>query len=323
MCAYYAYVTIRRALGVACFGTRHFVNTVSGQHFSAENKQEAAEFDSQYLPMHFRGVIWKIKSKSNFPVSFSLINAEMNLVGNYRTLRGLRTVNPEGLPSTTCVHAFHPRKPTDTRRPKLASGNKHVERRTVANVVCIVNVTQTKGISFSCCIEGILKKQGTAGPFQSQRAVLCSPTWDVKQSNKVKRNRIIHYSGKWKPSICMSLPPQSTQTCPVCVTTSELSVWLDRWRFPAKATRLTWKDLAPSDKLLISAAILTLTLLLTKESFLQFTGSSVFFPKSVLPLLATRFAASARGRFSYRLPSTPTLVPDTAVRWLGWGWHIL
>ena len=101
MCAYYAYVTIRRALGVACFGSRHFVNTVSGQHFSAENKQEAAEFDSQHLPMHFRGVIWKIKSKSNFPVSFSLINAEMNLVGNYRTLRGLRTVNPEGLPSTS------------------------------------------------------------------------------------------------------------------------------------------------------------------------------------------------------------------------------
>ena len=100
MCAYYAYVTIRRALGVACIGSRHFVNTVSGQHFSAENKQEATEFDSQHLPMHFRGVIWKIKSKSNFPVSFSLINAEMNLVGNYRTLRGLRTVNPEGLPST-------------------------------------------------------------------------------------------------------------------------------------------------------------------------------------------------------------------------------
>ena len=26
--------------------------------------------------------------KSNFPVSFGLINAEMNLVGNYRTLEG-------------------------------------------------------------------------------------------------------------------------------------------------------------------------------------------------------------------------------------------
>ena len=50
--------------------------------------------------MHFRGVIWKIKPKSNFPVSFNLISAEMNLVANYRTLRGLRTVNPEGLPST-------------------------------------------------------------------------------------------------------------------------------------------------------------------------------------------------------------------------------
>ena len=105
MCAYYAYVTIRRALGVACFGSRHFVNMVSGQHFSAENKQEAAEFDYQHLPMHFRGVIWKIKSKSNSPVSFSLINAEMNLVGNYRTLRGLRTVNPEGLPSISPLQA--------------------------------------------------------------------------------------------------------------------------------------------------------------------------------------------------------------------------
>ena len=62
---------------------------------SAENKQEVAEFHSQHLPMHFRGIIWKIKSKSNFPVSFNMISAEMNLVGNHRTLRGLRTVNPE------------------------------------------------------------------------------------------------------------------------------------------------------------------------------------------------------------------------------------
>ena len=54
-----------------------------------------------FLPVHPRGVIWKIKSKSNFPVSFSLISAEMNLVGNYQTLRGLRTVNPEGLQSTS------------------------------------------------------------------------------------------------------------------------------------------------------------------------------------------------------------------------------
>ena len=76
------------------------LNKVSGQHFSAENKQEAAEFYSQHLPMHSRGVIWRINSKSNFPVSFSLISAEMNLVGNYRTLRGLRTINPEELPST-------------------------------------------------------------------------------------------------------------------------------------------------------------------------------------------------------------------------------
>ena len=50
--------------------------------------------------MHSHGVIWKIKSKSNFPVSLSLVSAEMNLVGNYRTLRGLQTVNTKGLPST-------------------------------------------------------------------------------------------------------------------------------------------------------------------------------------------------------------------------------
>ena len=100
MCAYYAYVTIRRTLGSTCFRSRHFVNKVSGQHFSAENKQEAAQFYHQHLPVHSRGVIWKTKSKPNFLVSFSLISADMNLVGNYRTLRGLRTINPEGLPST-------------------------------------------------------------------------------------------------------------------------------------------------------------------------------------------------------------------------------
>ena len=47
---------------------------------------------SQHFPMHSRDVIWKIKPKSTFPVSFSLVSAEMNLLGNYRTLRGLRTV---------------------------------------------------------------------------------------------------------------------------------------------------------------------------------------------------------------------------------------
>ena len=137
MCAYHAYVTIRRTLGVTCFGSRHFVNKVSdpqGQgntfwqktnpadtrhknniimmstwrrfdvmmalllrRMSVGNKIEVVEFYFQHLPVHSRGVIWKIKSKSNFPVSFNLISAEMNLVGNYRTLGGLRTVNPEGL----------------------------------------------------------------------------------------------------------------------------------------------------------------------------------------------------------------------------------
>ena len=99
-CAYYAYVAIRRTLGGTCFESCHFVNKVSGQHFSTENKQEAAECYSQHLPVHSGSVIWKIKSKSNFPVSFSLISAEMNLLGNYPTLRGLQIVNPEGLPST-------------------------------------------------------------------------------------------------------------------------------------------------------------------------------------------------------------------------------
>ena len=76
ICAYYAYVTIHRTLGGTCFESRNFVNKVSVQHFSAENKQEAAECYYQILPVHSRGVIWKIKSKFSF-----LIHAEMNLVG--------------------------------------------------------------------------------------------------------------------------------------------------------------------------------------------------------------------------------------------------
>ena len=44
MCAYYAYVTIRRTLGVMCFRSHHFVNKVSGQHFSAENKKKQHNF---------------------------------------------------------------------------------------------------------------------------------------------------------------------------------------------------------------------------------------------------------------------------------------
>ena len=92
--------TSRRSLGGTCFWPRYFVNKVSGQHFSVENEQEAEESYSQHLPVHSRGVIWKIKSKSTLPVSVGLISAEINLVGNYRTMRGLRTVNPEGFPST-------------------------------------------------------------------------------------------------------------------------------------------------------------------------------------------------------------------------------
>ena len=105
ICAYCAYVTIPHTLGDTCCATHHFVNKVIVRHFSAENKQELAEFYSQHLPMHSCDVIWKIKSKSTFPVSFSMVGAEMNLAGNYQTLRGLRTINPEGLPSTTPVEA--------------------------------------------------------------------------------------------------------------------------------------------------------------------------------------------------------------------------
>ena len=67
--------------------------------------------------MHSRDVIWKIKPKSTFPVSFSLVSAEMNLLGNYRTLRGLRTVNPEGLPSTTPNHPIQ--HPTYSKRTPM------------------------------------------------------------------------------------------------------------------------------------------------------------------------------------------------------------
>ena len=36
----------------------------------------SSRISSQHLPIHFRGVIWKIKSKSNSPVSFSLLSAQ-------------------------------------------------------------------------------------------------------------------------------------------------------------------------------------------------------------------------------------------------------
>ena len=150
MCAHYAYVTIRRTLvGSTRFRSRHFVNKVSGQHFLAENKQEAAEFYHQHLPVHSLGVIWKTKSKSNFPVSFSLISAEINLVGNYRTLRGLQTVNPEGLPST-------------------------IWRRDLSSQLdwFPMWLKQTKCIFFSwdCCIVGILKCRGRHGPMLTERS---------------------------------------------------------------------------------------------------------------------------------------------------------
>ena len=83
-----------------CFGFRHFVNKVSAQDVSADDKQEAAEFYFQHLPMHSHDVVWKIKSKSTFAVIFGLANVEMNLVGNYWRMKGLRTINPVGLPST-------------------------------------------------------------------------------------------------------------------------------------------------------------------------------------------------------------------------------
>ena len=108
MCAYCAYITICCTLGNICFGSRHFVNKVSAQHFSTENKEEAARI----LSSRFADELVTSYERSNqsltlgiylpkFRVNFSLADAEMNLAGNYRTLRGLRTVNPVGLPSTT------------------------------------------------------------------------------------------------------------------------------------------------------------------------------------------------------------------------------
>ena len=47
--------------------------------------------------------IWKIKSKSTFPGSFSLANAEIITVGNYWTLRGLRTGQPCRIAVFTCI----------------------------------------------------------------------------------------------------------------------------------------------------------------------------------------------------------------------------
>ena len=77
--------------------------------------------------MHSRDVIWKFKPKSTFPVSFSLVSAEMNLVGNYRTLRGLRTVNPEGLPSTMGDYKYIlDSRLTGAKRP--AAGGPNVKK---------------------------------------------------------------------------------------------------------------------------------------------------------------------------------------------------
>ena len=122
ICAYCAYVTIRCTLGDTRCTPRHFVNKVSVRQFSAENKQESAEFYSKHLPMHSRDVIWKIKPKSTFPVSFSLVSAEMNLVGNYRTLRGLWTVNLEGLPSTSVTQECF-----DMYSPNFTHGCMHLD----------------------------------------------------------------------------------------------------------------------------------------------------------------------------------------------------
>ena len=66
ICAYCAYVTIGRTLGDTRCTPRHFVNKVSVRQFSAENKQESAEFYSQHLPIHSRDVIYE-RSNQNLP----------------------------------------------------------------------------------------------------------------------------------------------------------------------------------------------------------------------------------------------------------------
>ena len=57
----------------------------------------------------FCSVTWKTKWESTFLLSFILIDAKMNLVGNYWTLRGLQTVNPAGLLSTSEDVCMNPR----------------------------------------------------------------------------------------------------------------------------------------------------------------------------------------------------------------------
>ena len=79
--------------------------------FSRKQTRSSRMLFSIFAGALYCGVIWKIKSKSNFPVSFNLISAEMNLIGNYRKLRGLRTVNPEWLSSTIIwTHNFSSRQ---------------------------------------------------------------------------------------------------------------------------------------------------------------------------------------------------------------------
>ena len=66
ICAYCANVTMRRTLGDTRCTPRHLVNKVSVRQFSAENKQESAEFYSQHLPMHSHDVIYE-RSNQNLP----------------------------------------------------------------------------------------------------------------------------------------------------------------------------------------------------------------------------------------------------------------
>ena len=77
VCAYHAYVTIRGRLGVTCFGSRHFVNKVSGLHFSAEKQGKSEGFDSCDQPCNLKldsnrqffrpcdSEIWWMTSKNN------------------------------------------------------------------------------------------------------------------------------------------------------------------------------------------------------------------------------------------------------------------
>ena len=100
VCVYCAYVTIRLALGDTCFASRHFVNIVSVQHFSAKTNKKQQNFIFNICRCTL--VTPYGRSNQNLPSRWvkCRVNADGNLIGNYITLRNHWAVKLVGLPST-------------------------------------------------------------------------------------------------------------------------------------------------------------------------------------------------------------------------------